>query len=80
MSQRKTDFWLAVVASIAAFLLSWPFWRAFEYWPETRGAWRIYFVIGFFLAIYVFFVFLQSLHALFVHDAPGHGADGEEHP
>lgn len=80
MSQRKTDLWLAVLASILAFLLSWPFWRAFEYWAETRTMWRIYFVIGFVLCIYVFFVFIQSLHALFVHDAPGHGDDGEPHP
>ena len=67
MTQRMTDLTLSVLASVAAFLLSWPFWRDFEYWPESRMAWWIYFVLGFVLAVYVFYVFIGSLHILFLH-------------
>lgn len=68
MSQRITDLTLSVLACVAAFLLSWPFWRTFEYWAESRVAWLIYFVTGFVIAVYVFYVFIGSLRILFVHD------------
>ncbi len=66
--QRIIDLTLAVLATVAAFLLSWPFWRDFEYWPESPLAWWLYFVAGFVLAVYVFYVFIGSLHILFLHD------------
>ena len=67
--QRIIDLTLSVLASVAAFLLSWPFWRDFEYWPESHLAWWLYFGAGFVLAVYVFYVFIGSLHTLFLHDA-----------
>lgn len=67
--QRTVDLTLSVLATVAAFLLSWPFWRDFEYWPESHVAWWIYFVLGFVLAVYVFYVFIGSLHILFLHGA-----------
>ncbi len=66
--QRIIDLTLAVLATVVAFLLSWPFWRDFEYWPESPLAWWLYFVAGFVLAVYVFYVFIGSLHILFLHD------------
>lgn len=69
MVQRTIDITLAALASAAAFLLSWPYWRDFEYWPESRTMWSIYFVAGFILSVYVFSVFLGSLRTLFEHDA-----------
>lgn len=69
MTQRITDLTLSVLASVGAFLLSWPFWRDFEYWAESHFAWWIYFVVGFVLTVYVFYVFIGSLHILFLHDA-----------
>ncbi len=69
MTQRIVDLTLSVVASVAAFLLSWPFWRAFEFWPESHVAWWVYFALGFVLAVYVFYVFIGSLHILFQHGA-----------
>ena len=70
MTQRLLDLTLSVLASVVAFLLSWPFWRDFEYWPESHLAWWIYFVIGYVLAVYVFYVFIGSLRILFLHDNP----------
>lgn len=67
--QRTIDLTLSVLASVAAFLFSWPFWRDFEYWPESHVAWWIYFALGFVLAVYVFYVFIGSLHILFLHGA-----------
>ncbi len=78
MNQRIINLALSVLACIVAFLLSWPFWRAFEYWPESQVAWWIYFVLGFVLAVYVFYFFMDSLHTLFLHDAPGHGASSAD--
>lgn len=69
MAQRITDLILAVLASVAAVFLSWPFWRDYEYWAESHAAWPVYFVVGFLLAIYVFYVFIGSLHILFLHDS-----------
>ena len=69
MTRRITDLTLSVLASVAAFLLSWPFWRDFEFWAESHAAWWIYFGLGFVLAIYVFYVFIGSLHILFLHGA-----------
>ena len=51
MSTRIMDLGLSVFASVAALLLSWPYWRDFEYWAESRWAWLIYFVLGFELAV-----------------------------
>ncbi|WP_340107729.1 hypothetical protein [Pikeienuella sp. HZG-20] len=60
---------VAVVASAVSFFLSWPYWRDFSYWPESKPMWMLYFVVGFLLAIYVFHVFLGVLGTLFEHDA-----------
>ncbi|MEO7067330.1 MAG: hypothetical protein ABI114_10510 [Rhodanobacter sp.] len=65
--RRTTDLVLSVLASVLAFLLSWPFWRDYEYWAESHVAWWIYFVVGFVLAVYVFYIFMSSLHMLFLH-------------
>jgi hypothetical protein len=77
MANRITDLTLAVLASAVSFLLSWPFWRDFEYWPESRYMWLVYFIIGFVLAIYVFYAFMGSLQTLFAHDADEHAALSE---
>ena len=76
MSQQTIDVSLSVLASAAGFLLSWPFWRDFQYWPESHIAWWMYFATGFALAIYVFFVFIRSLRMLFSHEM--HAAADEE--
>jgi hypothetical protein len=69
MTQRIIDLVLSVLASIAALFLSWPFWRDYGYWAESHTAWPLYFVAGFILAIFVFYVFIDSLHILFLHDS-----------
>ena len=68
-TQRIIRMSLAVLASGASLALSWPYWRDFEYWAESRTMWLAYFVLGFVLAVYVFYVFLDSLGTLFEHDA-----------
>lgn len=60
---------LAVLASGASLVLSWPYWRDFEYWAESRGLWALYLLVGFLLAVYVFYVFLGRMRTLFEHDA-----------
>lgn len=72
MRVRVIDFFLSIAGSAVALLLSWPFWRDFEYWPESRVAWLAYFVAGFMLAVYVFYVFMGALRTLFEHDALEH--------
>ncbi|MCK9538542.1 hypothetical protein [Dokdonella sp.] len=74
MTQRIIDGTLSVLASIVGFALSWPFWRDFEYWPESREMWWLYFVVGFVLAVYVFYVFIRVTRTLFEHDAIGKAA------
>lgn len=69
MAQRIIDLSLAILASAISLLLSWPYWRNFEYWPESRSMWWFYFASGFLLAVYVFYLFLGSLRTLFLHDA-----------
>ena len=69
MTQRIVDLTISVLACVPAFLLSRPFWRNFEYWAESQVAWWIYFTVGFLLAVYVFYVFIGSLHILFLHGA-----------
>ena len=68
MSQRASDLVLSVLACVAAFWLSWPFWRDLEYWAESHLAWWIYFAVGFVLAVWVFCMFIGSLRILFLHD------------
>lgn len=60
---------LAVVASLVSMALSWPYWRDFSYWPESEAMWLVYFVVGFLLAVAVFYLFFESLGTLFEHDA-----------
>lgn len=60
---------LAAVGSIISFFLSWPWWRDFSYWAESKVMWKIYFAVGFLLAVFVFYVFFRSLRTLFEHDA-----------
>ncbi len=68
-AQRIIRLSIAVFASGASMALSWPYWRDFEYWPESRAMWLAYFALGFVLAVYVFYAFLDSLGTLFEHDA-----------
>jgi len=76
MTQRSTDLLISIAASAISLLLSWPFWRDFEYWPESPLAWYLYFALGCVLAVYVFQVFIGSLRELFEHEA-GHELDEE---
>lgn len=69
MTQLIIDIVLSVAAGIAAFVLSWPYWRDFEYWAESRGLWWTYFIVGYVFAVYVFFIFVRCLRTLFLHDA-----------
>jgi hypothetical protein len=83
--QRITDLALAILACVVALFLSWPYWRDFAYWPESHTAWAIYFAGGFVLAVYVFYIFIDSLHVLFLHAAEegaaaGDGDDGAAEP
>ena len=72
MRTRTIDLGLSVIGSAAALLLSWPYWRDFEYWAESRAAWQAYMIVGFLLAVYVFYVFIGALRTLFEHDAIEH--------
>ncbi len=67
--ERIIRMGVAIVASAASLALSWPYWRDFEYWPESRAMWLAYFALGFVLAVYVFYAFLGRLGTLFLHDA-----------
>lgn len=69
MTQKAIDVVLSVVAGAVSFGLSWPFWRDFEFWAESRWMWWIYFVLGFGLAVYVFYVFIAVTRMLFLHDS-----------
>lgn len=68
MAQRIIDIVISVLASLVSVGLSWPYWRDFEYWAESPNMWNFYFVLGFLLAVYVFYVFLGCLRTLFQHD------------
>ncbi|GMV45193.1 MAG: hypothetical protein AMXMBFR66_05910 [Pseudomonadota bacterium] len=66
-----------MLASVVSIALSWPYWRAFEYAPESPLAWYLYFALGFVLAVYVFQVFIGRLRELFGHEASAHAHDTE---
>ncbi len=72
MRHRAIDLVLTAVTTVAALLLSWPFWAHFEYWADSRALWIVYVIIGAILAGYVFYAFLGALHTLFEHDALDH--------
>src|SRR3546814_20914124 len=77
MRTRTIDLTLSILASTAALLLSWPYWRDFDYWPESRLAWFLSFLVGFSLAAYVFLLFLVVLPTLFEHDALQHTEEAQ---
>lgn len=66
---RIIDLVLSVLASAVGFVLSWPFWRDMEYWAESRTMWCVYFIAGFLMSVYVFYIFLNGVHTLFLHDS-----------
>ncbi len=72
MRKRTIDWVLSIIASVVSLLLSWPYFRDYEYFAESRQAWWLYFTVGFVLATYVFYTFLQVTHTLFEHDALEH--------
>lgn len=72
MRKRTIDLVLSIVASAVALLLSWPYFRNYEFWPESSGMWTFYFIFGYIVSVYVFYVFLGALHTLFEHDALEH--------
>ncbi len=91
MAQRIIDGVLSALVGLVSVLLSWPYWRDFEYWPESHAMWWVYIAAGYVLAVYVFYVFLGCLRTLFLHDEqarpeqvrPATGRDGlvrEERP
>lgn len=67
-TQRIIRLTLSVFASGVSLALSWPYWRDFGYWAESRTMWLVYFTVGFVIAVYVFDVFFNSLSTLFEHD------------
>lgn len=88
-AQRLIRLGVAVLASLVSIALSWPYFRDFGYWAESRTLWVIYFTLGFVLAVYVFMVFLETLATLFEHDSlqkkkpfvmPGDAPDREGRP
>lgn len=68
MAQRLIDLTISILASVVSLLLSWPYFRDFEYWPESHTMWKVYFGVGFVLAVYVFYVLLRITRTLFEHD------------
>lgn len=68
MGQKWIDYILAILGTLVAIGLSWPFWRDFSYFAESRIAWLIYFVGGGLLSVWVFLIFIHSLRTLFLHD------------
>ena len=81
MTQRWTDLTLSFLATLAAFFLSWPFWRTFEFWAESRVMWWVYFATGFLMAFYVIYAFIGCVRTLFLHDTiMKMRASGEEPP
>lgn len=68
LARRIIWIFVAVMGSALSFALSWPWHRDHSYGPESQTMWTIYFVIGFILAVYVFYVFFGKLHTLFEHD------------
>lgn len=68
MKQRTVDLTIAVLACLVGFALSWPFWRRFEYWAESRAMWWVYFIVGYLMSVYVFYVFTGCVRTLFLHD------------
>ncbi len=60
---------LAIIGSLLSLFLSWPWWRDFSYWAESKTMWAIYFSVGFVLAVYVFYIFFGAVRTLFAHDA-----------
>lgn len=77
MAQRIINLTLSALASLVSLLLSWPYWRDFEYWPESPTMWRLYFIVGFVLATYVFYVFLDSMRTLFLHEDQARQPDAQ---
>lgn len=69
MKQIIIDAIVSIIAAAAAFALSWPFWRTFEYWAESQLMWWVYFVVGYVFSVYVLFIFIRCMHTLFLHDA-----------
>lgn len=69
MSQRAMDWLISVVGSVLAILLSWPFWRDYEYWAESETMWLVYFIVGYALSVYVFYIFIGVTRTLFQHSA-----------
>lgn len=65
--QRVIDLALAFFSTVAAFVFSLPFWRDNEYFAESDLAWNVYYIAGFILGLYVFYVFIGSLRMLFLH-------------
>ncbi|HET8899703.1 MAG TPA: hypothetical protein VFN09_13110 [Rhodanobacteraceae bacterium] len=80
MGQIGIRISISVFASIVAVFLSWPYWRDFAYWPESRLAWCVYFGLGFVLSVVVFYMFMRSLHTLFEHDALERANDNDANP
>lgn len=68
-AQRIIRLTLSILAGGVSLALSWPYWRDFGYWAESRTMWLIYFTVGFVIAVYVFSIFFNSLGTLFEHDA-----------
>lgn len=81
--QKAIDLTLAVVASAVSLAMSWPYWRSFSYFASSEIAWWIYFIVGFFLAVYVFYALFVALRHIFAHEHEhdhDHGDGGHHHP
>lgn len=57
---KTHDGVIAILAILIFILMSLPYQFEFNYWAEAPLLWAAYFVAGGILAVYIFYLFLQT--------------------
>ncbi|HET7011241.1 MAG TPA: hypothetical protein VFI11_10730 [Anaerolineales bacterium] len=65
---KAYDRLMAVLMVVLFLAVSVPYQFQSAYWAETWLAWGIYLALGTMAAVYVAYLFLQSLRSLIEHD------------
>lgn len=54
------DMVVAILVTLFFVLVAIPYQFEFSYWAETPLLWGAYFLIGYILVVYIFYIFLQD--------------------
>lgn len=67
MMTKKQNFVVAFLLNLFFVLVSTPWEFGFTFFGDSKGAWILYYIVGFILSFYVTYIFIWAIRMLLNH-------------